>query len=149
MKWLFVQIPTPQFYHWVRLLILSYLNFFKFLLYLIPISLDIKSQLDKPVSIDEETQAIKSMQSDKSPNLNGFPIEIKKKKNSQRSWWNPYLIPQSLRQASISWILEKDKNWLYHSSFRPVSLYPADAKVLAQVLAQRLEFILPKLIHIY
>lgn len=51
-----------------------------------------------------------------------------------------------MRQAVISLILKKDKNPLECSSFRPISLLNTDAKVLAKVLARRLEEALPSVI---
>ena len=120
------------------------------------INQDIKSRLDEPLSLDEVTQAIRSMQSNKSPGPDGFPIEFyktfgdalaKPMLNMFNEALNIGLLPQSLRQASISLILKKDKDPLECGSYRPISLCPVDAKVLAKALARRLESILPQLIH--
>ena len=51
-----------------------------------------------------------------------------------------------MRQAVISLILKTDKNPLECGSFRPISLLNTDAKVLAKVLARRLEEVLPSVI---
>ena len=51
-----------------------------------------------------------------------------------------------MRQAVISLLLKKDKNPLDCSSYRPVSLLNTDAKILAKILARRLEGIIPSII---
>ena len=53
------------------------------------------------------------------------------------------ILPPSLRQATISLILKKDKDPLSCSNYRPLSLLNADVKLLAKVLAKRLESVLP------
>ena len=120
------------------------------------INQDLKCQLKQPLSLNEVTQAIRSMQSGKSPGPDGFPSDFykaftdilaKPMLNMFNHALKAGLLPQSLRQASISLILKKDKDPLECGSFRPISLCPVDAKVLAKVLALRLESILPQLIH--
>lgn len=56
-------------------------------------------------------------------------------------------IPPSWRHASISLLLKKDKNPLDCSSYRPISVLNVDYKIMAKVLARRLESILPKVIN--
>lgn len=55
-------------------------------------------------------------------------------------------LPHSLRQAIISLILKKDKDPSQCSSYRPISLLCSDVKLLAKVLARRLETVLPTII---
>lgn len=55
------------------------------------------------------------------------------------------IIPQTLRQATISLIL-KDKDPLQCSNYRPISLLCADVKLLAKTLAHRLDPFLPTII---
>lgn len=55
-------------------------------------------------------------------------------------------LPLTMRQAVISVILKKGKNPLECNSFHPISLLNTDAKILAKVLARRLEGVLPSII---
>lgn len=55
-------------------------------------------------------------------------------------------LPSSVRQTSISLILKKNKDPLLCSSCRPISLINVDAKLLAKVLAMRLDSTIPLLI---
>lgn len=48
-------------------------------------------------------------------------------------------LPESLREANISLILKKGKPPEACSSYRPISLLNVDRKVLAKILASRLE----------
>uniref|UniRef100_A0AAR2KTQ2 Reverse transcriptase domain-containing protein n=1 Tax=Pygocentrus nattereri TaxID=42514 RepID=A0AAR2KTQ2_PYGNA len=57
------------------------------------------------------------------------------------------VIPNSWKTASISLILKKDKNPSDCSSYRPISLLNVDFKIVAKVLARRLDALLPRLIH--
>ena len=52
----------------------------------------------------------------------------------------------TMREATISLILKKDKNPLHCSSDRPISLLITDVKLLAKLLAQRLDVALPLII---
>lgn len=52
----------------------------------------------------------------------------------------------SMRQAIITLLLKKDKNSLECSSYRPVSLLKTDVKILAKVLARRLERVIPTIV---
>ena len=56
------------------------------------------------------------------------------------------LLPLTLRQATISLKMKKDEDPLSCSSYRPISLLCADVKILAKMLARRLEFVLPTII---
>lgn len=51
-----------------------------------------------------------------------------------------------MNQALISLILKKDKDPTFFSSYRPISLINHDIKLLAKVLAKRLEIHLPLII---
>uniref|UniRef100_A0AAR2L1I6 Reverse transcriptase domain-containing protein n=1 Tax=Pygocentrus nattereri TaxID=42514 RepID=A0AAR2L1I6_PYGNA len=55
-------------------------------------------------------------------------------------------LPLTMRQVVISLILKRDKNSVECSSYRPISLLNVDCKLLAKILAQRLEKILPSVI---
>lgn len=111
--------------------------------------------MEKDISVTEIVFAIRDMQSGKSPGPDGFPAEFFKKFSEPLS---PLLLsvfnessvtlslPVSMRQAIISLLLKKDKNPLNCSSYRPVSLLNADAKIFAKVLAKRLERVVPTVV---
>lgn len=55
-------------------------------------------------------------------------------------------LPQTMSQASISLILKKNKDPLCCGSYRTISLLNLDYKILAKLLAMRLETVLPSII---
>ena len=56
------------------------------------------------------------------------------------------VLPQSLREASISLILKKNKDPIHCDSYRPISLLNVDVKILAKLLALRLDKFIPQII---
>lgn len=56
-------------------------------------------------------------------------------------------LPASLRNALITLILKPGKEAPEQGSYRPISLLNSDAKIIANVLAMRLERILPAITH--
>lgn len=114
-----------------------------------------RNSLDAPITAAELDIAIKSLQTGKSPGPDGFPPEFFKKFSQQLipHLLNMYnesftvgILPQTLRTASISLIAKKDKDPAYCASYRPISLLNVDFKILAKVLALRLERVLPQTI---
>lgn len=111
--------------------------------------------LDAPLNLTEIKEAIKSMNSGKSPGPDGYPVEFYKKFSDQLA---PLLLemfnhsnsqgslPPTLRQACISLIFKKDKDPLNCTSYRPISLLSVDVKILAKVFARRLETVIPSII---
>lgn len=95
------------------------------------------NKLDAPLTVEEIKIAIKSMQSGSSPGPDGLPIELYKTyadklAPSSVDMFNDalqsHILSLSLRQASISLILKKDKNLLDCGSYRPISLLGANVK---------------------
>lgn len=116
-----------------------------------------KAKLDNPISLSEILQAISQMQSGKSPGPDGFPVEFFKRFSSELSPWllsvfeesfDNGSLPFSMRQALISLILKPNKDPLDCGSYRPISLLNVDVKILAKILAIRLESIVQSVIHI-
>lgn len=116
---------------------------------------DQKSNLDKPLQLQEIEDSIKAMQSGKTPGPDGFPVEFYKKFSSKLSplllsMFNNSLeqskLPPSLTQAHITVLLKPDKDPLDCSSYRPISLLNVDVKILSKVLASRIEHIIPDII---
>ncbi|KAF0035372.1 hypothetical protein F2P81_013130 [Scophthalmus maximus] len=107
--------------------------------------------LSSPLVLQEIVDAIISMQSNKAPGPDGYPTEFFKKFCSKLAslLLDVYSesidrgkLPPTLTQASISLLLKKDKDptrW-------PLSLLNVDVKVLAKVLATRLEAVLPDIV---
>lgn len=120
------------------------------------IDLATQNKLDAPLTLEEVKKAINSMQNGKSPGPDGMPTELYKTFADElappllemfNDALHNHILPLSLRQASISLILKKDKDPLDCGSFRPISLLGVDVKVLAKALAHRLETVLPQIIH--
>lgn len=95
------------------------------------------------------------MQNGKSPSPDGFPSEFFKKFSKELSpillsvyqeSFASGMLPQTMRQATISLILKKDKPPLECGSYRPLSLLNVDNKILAKMIAKRLEIVMPMLI---
>ena len=112
------------------------------------------AELEEDLSAEEIAIAIKSMQNGKSPGPDGYPTEFYKKFSDIIS---PVITISLLRiilvtiptfnyASSSYFILKKDKDPLDCTSYRPISLLNADTKILAKVLARRLEEALPAVI---
>lgn len=113
--------------------------------------------LEKPITKEEIAKAISSLNSGKSPGPDGFPAEFFK---SFSSLLSPQLcavlsdslklgrLPASLTEACITLVAKRGKDPVNCSSYRPISLLNVDAKILAKVLALRLEYILPSVISV-
>ncbi len=112
------------------------------------ISSEYKKDLEHPLQLQEISAAIAALQSGKTPGPDGFPIEFYKKFSTKLS---PLLLnmfehslsqgtlPKSLTEALITLLLKPEKDPTQCSSYRPISLLNADVKVLAKLLAIRLE----------
>lgn len=117
----------------------------------------IKDELDKPIQLEELISCLKSMQNNKAPGPDGFPVDFYKRFSHQLApllldMFNDSLrqgsLPPTLNQASISLIPKKDKNLDECGSWRPISLLNSDVKLLAKVLACRLDPCLPDIISL-
>lgn len=94
------------------------------------------------------------MQSGKCSGPDGFPAKFLKtfadKLSLLLNMFNESLqsgiLPPTLHQATISFILKQDKDPLFCSNFHPISLLCADVKLLAKMLAKPLESVLATII---
>ena len=117
---------------------------------------DDKKLLDADISEMEVLQAINSLQSNKTPRPDGFPIEYYKafsKKlltpltNMIKEALENKKLPDSLETATIILLPKPGKDKQKCDSYRPLSLLNADYKILSKLIALRLEDIIPKIIH--
>ena len=112
--------------------------------------------LEAPITKEEIVTVIRGLPSSKAPGLDGFTAEFFKEYAEELS---PLLLqvycealddgrlPPTLSEALISLILKKDKDPLDCRSYRPISLIGCDSKILAKVLAVRLDKVITSLIH--
>lgn len=116
---------------------------------------ELVNQLDSALTIQELNLALQSMQNNKAPGPDGLPVEFFKAFQAKLTplLHSVYLeslslgsLPPTLRQASISVLLKKDKDADICTSYRPISLMNVDTKILAKALARRLEKVLPTII---
>jgi len=113
--------------------------------------------LDMPITLQEVEMAIKAQQSRKSPGPDGLPSEFYAAFSTQLA---PVLaamysdtfkrgsLPATMNQACITLLPKKDKDPLDCASYRPISLLNCDCKILAKVLARRLENVLPDIVSL-
>uniref|UniRef100_A0A3B4C811 Reverse transcriptase domain-containing protein n=1 Tax=Pygocentrus nattereri TaxID=42514 RepID=A0A3B4C811_PYGNA len=119
------------------------------------IDLSTKAELESPFTIREIEDAIRSMQGGKSPGPDGYSAEFFKKFSNQlapllTAVYNDSLsvglMPETMRQATISLIHKKGKDKQECGSYRPISLLNVDNKIFAKMIARRLETVLPIII---
>lgn len=115
-----------------------------------------QKELNLPISMSELSEAIDSMKGGKTPGPDGIPIDIYK--TFKGMLLAPLLemceeslekgeLPSTLRTALITLILKPGKLSTKCESYRPISLINNDAKIIAKVLARRLEKHLPSIIE--
>ncbi len=103
----------------------------------------------------EILESIAKLKNGKTAGPDALPIDIYKlfkdklvgplKEMYEDSFQNGYL-PPTLRTALITLILKPDKSPTKCESYRPISLLNTDAKIIAKILASRLERCLPSVI---
>ena len=112
--------------------------------------------LEEPITLEEVTSAVRSLQSSKAPGPDGYTTEFYKTFVTEvaplllrvfNESFETGSLPTTFYQATISLIHKKGKDPLDAASYRPVSLLNVDTKILAKILAIRLENVLPTIIH--
>lgn len=114
-----------------------------------------KEKLEQPIDLQEILDSINAMQNGKTPGPDGYTVEFYKAfapklapillKMFENSLNNGKL-PQSLTEAFITLILKPGKDPLDCSSYRPISLLNVDVKILAKLLASRIDIIIPEIV---
>ncbi|CAJ1062856.1 LINE-1 reverse transcriptase -like protein [Xyrichtys novacula] len=113
--------------------------------------------LEQPLSLKEIEDSILAMQNGKAPGPDGYPVEFYKIFSNKLApllskmytdSLGKGLLPQTLTEASISLILKPDKDPLNCGSYRPISLLNADYKILAKILASRMETVISDMISV-
>ncbi|KAM9296797.1 TBC1 domain family member 24-like [Gastrophryne carolinensis] len=117
---------------------------------------DCLDSMEEPITLQELLAAIKTIKPKKTPGPDGFSGLYYKKFapllgphlvalfNSLRSGMNPS--PES-SMANIVMIPKPEKDPLLTSNYRPISLLNQDVKLLAKILASRLNSFLGSLVH--
>lgn len=118
------------------------------------LSEDDKNICEGLISKDECSSVIKHMKNNKSPGLDGLPIEFYKAFWSEIGdllvqVYNESFIEKELsvsQRTSVLTLLFKKGDRLLLKNYRPISLATSDYKILAFVLANRLQKVLNKII---
>lgn len=116
------------------------------------LSEDVKSRLDEPIIVNEITRAISSMQTGRSPGPDSLPNSIGHSQQHLLLFWPLFwkspskLVAFNIQSSPYNPNSKKGKDPEDCASYRPISLLNADVKILAKVLARRLEDTLPSII---
>jgi hypothetical protein len=115
-----------------------------------------KESLDTDITDDDIAKALKELPTKKSPGTDGLPVDFYK------FFWPDikHLVCKSIKhaihrgemsidqkRATLTLLPKKDKDVRYLKNWRPISLLNADYKILAKVLAMRIQKVIPYLIN--
>ena len=114
-----------------------------------------KENLDKNISFNEFSNAIHQMNNNKSPGLDGLPIEVYKVffKLIGKTVYNAILkcidnamLTRSMRRGLLVLIPKKDRDISHVKNWHPLTLMNTDHKILSKILANRMKPVLNSLI---
>lgn len=112
--------------------------------------------MEAPITLEELQQAVAEMANQKSPEPDGLLVDTYKHYGKvlfpellKVLNWTVVegKLPNSMTEVTIVLLYKEGKDPLDTSSYRPISLLCSDAKILARVLAARLNKIIDKPIH--
>ncbi|CAJ0950036.1 unnamed protein product [Ranitomeya imitator] len=112
--------------------------------------------MDAEFTLEEVEQAITDMASGKAPGPDGFPVELYRKYRGIlaplllkvfNEIWKGGCLPDTFYEAHIILLKKEGKDPLECGSYRPISLVNVDYKILAKILATRLNSIILDIIH--
>lgn len=115
-----------------------------------------RTELESPITLEELQQAMSEMEGQKSPGPDGLPVEIYRH-------YGKILLPEllmvlnwsvtggvllrSMMESSKITIHKEGKDPLDTASYRPIALLNSDVKMVATVLAARLNGVIQGLVH--
>uniref|UniRef100_A0A8C5GMF3 Reverse transcriptase domain-containing protein n=1 Tax=Gouania willdenowi TaxID=441366 RepID=A0A8C5GMF3_GOUWI len=120
------------------------------------LTIEQKTTLDSPLTLQELQNALDSMSTGKAPGPDGFPAEFLK------HFWsmlaplffrvvteikNKGYVGGHMNTANIKLLLKPDKNPMLPSSYRPISLINTDIKIISKALTSRLEKVVQSIIY--
>lgn len=121
------------------------------------LGVDKSEQLDADISLEEVQVALGSMQSGKTPGPDGIPIEFYSTYQELlaprltallKQFMEKESLPESTYDAIVVLVPKPGKDPEECTSYRPISLINADAKLLAKILATRLGTVMDDLVHV-
>lgn len=115
-----------------------------------------KEEMEAPITLEEIKLAVAEMANQKSPGLDGIPMETYKYYGKVLllellkvfNWAKEEgKLPVSMTEATIIVLHKEGKDPLETKSYRPISLLCTDAKIVAKILAVRLNKTISRLVH--
>ena len=113
-------------------------------------------ECEKEITLEECSKALKKMKNRKTPGTDGFTVEFYKmfwtsiKDLVLESFYFAFDIGElsiDQKRGIIKLLPKKDKILKFLKNWRPISLLNTDYKILAHILASRLQHVLPQIIH--
>ena len=110
---------------------------------------------DRSITIDECLKSLKELPNNKSPGSDGLPADFYKFfwNNIKSYFFQSYqysiengMLSRDQRQAILTLIPKKDKDLRHLKNWRPLSLLNTDYKIIAKVLASRLQTVIANII---
>lgn len=115
-----------------------------------------RETLNRPITINEIRDSIKSFTNGKAPGPDGFGAEFYNKFSEQISplLWRMLShstevksLPSTLYMADIALILKPDRDDTKPASYRPISMLNQDCKIFTKILANRLNSCVESIVH--